>query len=223
MKQKFEKVGIFGRSQSGKSTLMDRLLRPMQRLILFDSEVDSREVSAKREGLVHIADIDTLQSYIADNYHIGFRIWFEPTSDYVQSLSDLSDVMIDFQKQYKEQYGRENRPALTLAVDEMADCYPNHTLSKSQSGFDTMCRRGRHNGIHLYGASQRLQEVSTKFRGQLDKRFIFSLQEARDLGVIREMFGADGREIAELVRKLPQLEYIKYHNNIYTMGKITFD
>jgi DNA helicase HerA-like ATPase len=221
---RFSRIGLFGRSQSGKSTLMDRALRGHKRVVLYDA-LPARAKTAQAEGFIKIESISDLMEAVRETYRHGFRFWFKPEDDedyLVLSLSDLSKFLIDHQNQHGERYGWDKVPDMTLAVDEMADCFPNHTLPKHMNGFSKMCRAGRHSSIHLVGATQRPAEVSTKFRGQLEKRFLFNLTEPRDLKAIEEMGGSDGKRLAEAVRRLPVLEYIRMEGGTYTKGKLTF-
>lgn len=217
------RIGIFGRSKSGKSTLMNRLMRSHRRTILFD-HVAERAGTAAQEGFTEVQNLDDLQELVDAGYGQGFRLWFRPNFrlDLVQALSDLSDFMMDIQEQFADRHSVAARPSLMLAVDEMANCFPNHALKKDQDMFSVMCREGRHKGIHLIGATQRPAEVSTKFRGQLEKRFIFNLTDAADLEAIEKMGGRDGRDLAEAVRLLHPLEYIRMENGSYTSGKLVF-
>lgn len=217
-----QRIGIFGRSKSGKSTLMDRLVSKRLRLIMFD-HIDEREASAQAYGLVKVDNLYELQERVDKHYLDGFRYWFQPDGDdLVQCLSDTSKWLLDIQKQFAKQHGASNRPEITLAVDEMANCFPNHTLRKDQDQFSLMCREGRHKGIHLIGATQRPAEVSTKFRGQLEKRFFFSLQDPADLGAVKNMGGVDGDRLAEIVRMLKKLQYVRMENGEYQYGELTF-
>ncbi|MBL4791256.1 MAG: hypothetical protein JKY60_20165 [Kordiimonadaceae bacterium] len=221
---KFERIGLFGKSQSGKSTMMDRILRGQPRVILFDA-LPARAENASREGYVKIETMIELQEAVRRNYETGFRYWFKPENDedfLVLALSDLSKFMIDHQDQYAAKYGLKNIADLVFAVDEMADCYPNHALPKKLNGFSKMCRSGRHSRIHLIGATQRPAEVGTKFRGQLEKRIFFTLTEPADLRAIADIGGAQGRMLAEAVSQLKALEYIRMENGTYTNGKLTF-
>jgi len=219
----FNRIGIVGRSQSGKSTLMDRILRNYRRVILFDA-IDERAATAAVEGYTEVDNINTLQDLVDRNYADGFRYWFHPPydGDLPLYLSDISAWLLDIQSQHAKQFGETTRPAIALAVDEMADCFPNQAQKADRDRFSVMCRSGRHKGIHLIGATQRPAEVSTKFRGQLNKRFIFNLTEPRDLQAVAEMAGADGAVIAEQVRQLAPLEYIRVEGTSYTSGKIHF-
>lgn len=221
---RFARCGLFGRSQSGKSTLLDRMLRGHRRVILSDA-LPGRAKTAQAEGFTRIESFAEVMDAVRESYSHGFRIWFKPDDDedyMVKALSDLSKFLIDHQNQHGERYGWDKVPDMTFAVDEMADCYPNHALSKSLNGFSRMCRSGRHAHIHLVGATQRPAEVSTKFRGQLEKRFLFNLTEPRDLKAIEDMGGTDGKRLAEAVRQLPALEYIRMEGGTYTRGKLRF-
>lgn len=221
---KFSRIGLFGRSQSGKSTIMDRILRGHRRCILFDA-LPTRAPSAAAQGYTHVTHINDLIAGIQANYWNGFRYWFQPEDEedhMVLSLSDVSKFLIDYQNQMIKQYGADGTPEVTLAVDEMADCFPNYSLPKKLNGFSRMCRSGRHSRIHLVGATQRPVNVSTNFRGQLEKRFLFNLPEPADLRIVAEMGGFRGRQLAEAVSRLLPLEYIRMENGQYTKGKLTF-
>ena len=221
---KFGRIGLFGRSQSGKSTMMDRILRHHRRVILYDA-LPARAANAAQEGYTQITSVSDLIAAVQANYWDGFRYWFKPDDDedfLVLALSDISKFLVDHQNQNAERYGLANIPELTLAVDEMADCFPNHNLPKKLNGFSRMCRSGRHSRIHLVGATQRPAEVSTKFRGQLEKRFLFNLTDPPDLRAVAEMGAARGRELADAVSLLKTLEYIRMENGAYTRGKLTF-
>lgn len=219
----YQRIGIFGRSKSGKSTLMDRMLRGHKRVILFDA-IDERAATARKEGFTEVTCLNELQDRVNDTYSTGFRYWFHPSydCDLIGALSDLSLFMLDIQTQYAERNGTSSRPGLMLAVDEMADCFPNYSMKKGQGQFENMCRMGRHKGIHLIGATQRPAEVSTKFRGQLEKRFLFNLTEPADLRAVTDMGGAQGKELAEAVRLLKPLDYIRMEGGEYSSGKLSF-
>jgi len=218
-----KRFGLFGRSKMGKSTYMDRAIRHHNRTIVFDA-IEERAENARRERLERVTCINELQDRVNQNYASGFRYWFQPDAmdDLVQSLSDLSLFMLDIQTQYADMHGVKKRPSLLLAVDEMADCFPNHTQPKGKDAFSSMGRMGRHKGIHLFGAAQRPAEVSTKFRGQLEAMVFFNLKIPADLEAVEKIGGRDGKALAEEVRLLKPLEYIRMENGEYTFGKLTF-
>lgn len=221
---KFEKIALYGESESGKSTMMNRILRPHKRVIVFDP-LRSRVNTAGAERLQKIEDINELRDAVRKNYRIGFRYWFKPENDedfLILSLSDLSKFMTDFQDQHADKYGEKNTADMFLGVDEMADCYPNYSLPKKLNGFSRMCRSGRHSNVHLVGATQRPAEVSTKFRGQIRKRVFFRLSETVDYNAVRAMVGEGNEQVAEDVRNLQQLEYIRMENGGFTRGRLTF-
>jgi len=218
------RFGFFGRSQSGKSTILDRIMRPHKRVVLFDP-LPARASNAAAEGFAKIEHISELQRAVQANYETGFRFWFKPENeeDFLQqSLSDLSYFLINHQDQYAERYGYGNIPEILFGVDEMSDCFPNQLLKKDCNGFSKMCRAGRHSLIHTLGATQRPAEVSTKFRGQLNRRYLFNLTEAADLRHVEEIGGIHGKELALAVSRLKSLEFIRMENNTFTPGKLTF-
>ena len=241
----FQKIGIVGRSKMGKSTYMDRAIRAHKRLIVFDT-VDERAETATNERLIEVRSMDELQNLIHKNYHRGFRYWFHPErrSDKIKALAELSDCLLETQSNFADDRRlrinqkladgipltpseklpiNEVRPSLMLAVDELATCVPNHSMKKESDDFELLCREGRHKGIHLVGAAQRLAEVSTKFRGQIEKWVFFNLKIAVDLDAVAKMGGLkDGARLADAVGSLLPLEFIRMENREYTKGKITF-
>lgn len=224
MIDKYARIGIAGRSQSGKSSFMDMMLREFPRAVLFDTN-DERAPVAKKEGFRRVTSIMELQERIDKKYAKGFKLWYLPEDepDDIQALHNLSLALWNIQTEEGNARGSENRPDIVLAVDEMADCFPNHHMKKDQDHFSLMCRKGRHKGIHLIGATQRFAEVSTKFRGQLSKRFFFNLTEPADLKVIRELGGEHGKLLAQAVQELKPLHYIRMENNTFTDGRVIFD
>jgi DNA helicase HerA-like ATPase len=219
-----EKMAIVGRSGYGKSSMMNRVMRKHKRVILFD-HVDERDTEAKREGFTEVRDFNQLQDLVDRHYKTGFRYWFHPDfrDNLIKHLHNLSDFMLDIQADYGRTYGVQNRPSLMLAVDEMKNSFPNHALKKDEDMFSYMCSEGRHKGIHLIGATQRPAEVSTKFRGQMEKIIMFNLNLGNDLDAIEAWGGKkDGKQLREAVRLLERLEYIRMENGAYTRGKLTF-
>ncbi len=223
MSEDYQRIGLFGRSKSGKSTMMDRILRGKRRAILFD-HLDERAENAQREGYTEIRSMDELQDRVDRDYATGFRFWFHPhyKDNLPVHLSNLSDYLLDIQTQEAELRGKENRPGIWFAVDELKRSAPNQIMKKGEDNFSLMCSEGRHKGIHLVGATQRIAEVTTKFRGQLEKRYFFSQGESADLETIKLIGGLDGKQLAEEVRKLKPLEYVRMENAQYSRGKLVF-
>ena len=221
----YPRIGCIGQSGSGKSTIADRIAWHFPRVILFDV-VESRTDAAKEQGYTKIESFNDLRRYVVDHYSKGFRVWFCPDvddDDLPLMLSDLSFFILDLQSQYIKAFGKPDLPEIMLYVDELADSFPNYGLKKDQQGFAKMCRKGRHNNVTLVGASQRFAEVSTKFRGQLTTRFLFKMTDPADLKMIEELGGAEhGKMLAQEVRKLPPLHYIRMENATFKRGVLTF-
>jgi len=223
------KICIYGRSGMGKSCLMNRLVRSHRRVILFD-HIEERSTEAQKEGFQEVTCLKELQDLIEKNYRKGFRYWYHPNfrEGLVKRLSELSDLLLHIQEEYGKtlkEAGKsiKNRPSLMLAVDELKASAPNRALKDDEDMFSFMCSEGRHKGIHLVGATQRPAEITTKFRGQMEDYYIFNLQEPRDYDAIEALGGKKhGKELAEIVRELKPLEYIRMHSNVFTKGKITF-
>ena len=66
------------------------------------------------------------------------------------------------------------------------------------------CSRGRHYGIEIIGAAQRLAEINTRWRGNESERFIFRLGDLADFQTAARWL-PDHRDA---LRHLRQFEYL---------------
>ena len=227
MSEVFSKNAIFGRSQSGKSQCMYRLTASATRLIWFDT-VDDYKDRDPRKDWVLVRNIDQLKQVLISCYRTGFKVHYCPygNEDFARALSDLCLELLNFQHAAKtvnvkglEGFGRQ---PLDLVVDEMADSYPTQQLSRDCQGMTRMCNMGRHQAIHLHGASQRPASVSTTFRANTETFYFFSLKEPRAVEAVERMAGVMGKEVARQVQQLRPLDFIRLHDGEIAQGRITF-
>ena len=66
---------------------------------------------------------------------------------------------------------------MTLVVEEMNLSFPVAGGVHKCTGFAEICSRGRHYGIDVIGASQRIAEVDTRFRGNCTESVVLRQED----------------------------------------------
>jgi hypothetical protein len=183
MRKDAQRVGVYGRSGSGKSYHVKRsLLAGRGRVVVFDP---MDEYAAER-----FRRADTLAAVLAElrrGWGTGFRIaYVPPAGREPEYLHRLSVLLAQAQAPYLA--GRDGRK-LTLVVEELNLSFPVGGLPRELSGFGELCSRGRHYGIELVGVSQRVAEVGTRFRGNTDRAYIFGQADHTSRRTILQMIG----------------------------------
>jgi hypothetical protein len=177
MNKDANRVGIWGGSGSGKSTRLKELLKGDNRQIILDPLDDWRH----EKGYKSVKTLKQLYKELKKNWNKGFKIVVRvdiAISDTVQILDELSKSLLIIQKPYSD---KKDKRKITLVVDEMADFYPNQGLKMQGHTFYALSRKGRHYGVNIFGASQRLAEVHTSFRGNARENYFFRQDEAIDV------------------------------------------
>lgn len=177
------RVGVWGRSGSGKSTYVKAMFGARARLVVFDPLDEYRELP----GFVRATSIRGVRDAMAKRWGAGFRIAYIPAAGAEAArLSELSWLLCKAQARFKA--GQDSRE-ITLVVEEMNTCFPVHGLSPDIMGFGEICSRGRHYGIEVAGVSQRIAEVNTRFRGNCTETIVFPQQGPRDVRAARDALG----------------------------------
>ena len=184
------RVGVWGGSESGKSTRIKEMTRDNNRMIVLDPMGDWQ----REAGFVNYTTLKGLYRGIKAQWHKGFK--FVLTVDEQQYfLPDLlQQIASDLFKIQEPYFNQQDKRVLTLVVDEMADFYPNVTLKPEQMAFNKLCRKGRHYGVKIIGASQRIAEVHTSFRGNCKENYYFRQDEAVDIGRVLQSIGTQYKE-----------------------------
>lgn len=205
------RTGILGASGSGKSTVMNELIRPARHLVLFDY-LPTRAETAGRDGIVKVRDLDDLKARMRANYASGFRLWYRPNvENQIEELHRVSLEIWNLQERLYE--AQKPLAAITLAVDEMSGAYPVTALPMNLRGFYRLCTGGRHYRINLVGATQRPAQVNTEFRGNLDQRYFLRLTEPADLDAVEK---TAGKEIRNKVASLPNYVFIHQKDGAFS-------
>jgi hypothetical protein len=179
---------IFGKSGSGKTYFAkNHIVKGMDRVIAFDPE----EEFADMRGFVAVSSLQQLADLALDCWEGNFRIAYLPSPGREeQELSEVSRLIERYQEPYRA--GKSN-DKVTLVVDELNLSFPLNPKPQND-GFARLCSRGRKRGVNLIGISQRPAEVSTRFRGNLDRMSVFELSLKNDWQAVAQYVGEDAQE-----------------------------
>lgn len=206
------RIGVWGRSGSGKSSYVKQALKGRRRLVVFDP---MDEYSG--EGCKSVHTVAAVRAEMRRNW-AGFRIAYVPQAgDEPDLLSELSRLLMWAQTPYKKSGGKVGS-LLTLTVEEMNTCFPVAGGAANSKDFANICSRGRHYGIEVFGLSQRIAEVSTRFRGNCTETVALKQKGPRDIKAAADELGIGPAQIAAL----QPLQYLHEKDGVITPGKITF-
>jgi len=203
------RVGVWGRSGSGKSSYIKQRIAKARRVVIFDplDEYEAEGFKAVRGNL------DAVRVAMRDNWR-GFRIaYVPPTGREPRALSALGNLLIAAQEPARKKGGG---PGITLVVEEMNLSFPVHGGATKAPGFAHICSRGRHYGIEVIGASQRIAEVSTRFRGNCTETVVLAQKGPRDLEAAAAELGCDKARVSALAN----LDYLQEKAGQITAGQV---
>jgi DNA helicase HerA-like ATPase len=177
------RIGVWGRSGSGKSSYVKALIRDRPRVVIFDP-LD--EYAAELRGFKRCASVEDVRRGMVAAWS-GFRLaYVPPAGREADRLSALCELLRYAQEPYR---AGKSRAGLTLVVEEMNASFPVHGGAERAPGFAELCSRGRHYGIELIGVAQRIAEVSTRFRGNATQTVVFPQSGPRDLAAAKDALG----------------------------------
>lgn len=203
------RIGIYGRSGSGKSTLSKRMLAGHKRLVVFDTQDEYRSFGFRRYSTLR-GVLGAMQRGWKD----GFRVaYVPPNGNEPMALHMLSLLLRRVQGPYK---AGASKVKLALVVEELNMSFPVNALPRELSGFGELCSRGRHYGIEIFGITQRIAEVNTRWRGNTNAAYIFPQGDHVDINTITRMIGPRWRE---KLLNLPDHQYLKIESGAVTEGK----
>ncbi len=205
------RIGVWGASGSGKSSYVKQKLVTLRRLVIFDP-LD--EYSSLR----NVTRCTTAQQVLVamrKNW-TGYRIaYVPPAGKETRALSQLSKLIIQAQEVYKT---TGKGQGMTLVVEEMNTCFSVNCSMKEASGFAEICSRGRHYGVEVYGLSQRIAEVNTRFRGNCTQSVVLRQQGPRDIQAAVDVLSGHKSQ----VMTLKNLDYLHEKQGTITAGTIKF-
>lgn len=202
------RLGVWGASGSGKSAFTKKRLKGLRRVVVFDP-------MDEYTPFTRAASVDAVRLAMLRNWG-GFTVrYVPPAGRETDALSQLCRLLILAQSEVKET-GRGD--PLTLVVEEMNLAFPVAGGEQKCPGFAEVCSRGRHSKIAVIGLSQRLAEVSTRFRGNCDETVIFRQKGPRDVQAAMAATGAT----KEAVSGLRNLDYLHERQGTITKGRLRF-
>lgn len=203
------RIGVWGRSGSGKSSYVKARLRGARRVVIFDPLAEYQA-----EGFRVVDTLEGLRVAMRDNWP-GFRLaYVPPAGKEPQALSALSRLLMAAQEPFRAS-GRG--AGITLVVEEMNLAFPVAGGVERAPGFADICSRGRHYGIEVIGVSQRIAEVATRFRGNCTETVVFPQKGPRDRMAAAAELGTDQAAVAQL----ENLHYLHERAGTVTPGAIT--
>tara|TARA_R110002074_G_scaffold8131_19_gene34102 strand:- start:1260 stop:1925 length:666 start_codon:yes stop_codon:yes gene_type:complete len=204
------RIGIWGRSGSGKSSYAKKLLKGRRRVVVFDP-LD--EYSA--EGIKRTAghDLDAVRVAMRGNWSRFRLAYVPPAGSEDRALSGLCRLLMAAQEPFR---ASGKGAQITLVVEELNMSFPSSGGVQKCPGFAEICSRGRHYGIEVIGLSQRLAEVNTRFRGNCTETVIFAQKGPRDQKAAREELGAG------VALPTSNLQYVREKGGEYETGELKF-
>lgn len=204
------RVGVWGRSGSGKSTYVKGRIKGRKRVVVFDPMAEygahgfqaANSVEAVRVGM--------------RNDWAGFRLALVPRPGQEPAdLSQLCKLLFAAQEPYRES---GQGKSLTLVVEEMSLSFPNAGGVQRCPGFAKACSMGRHYGIEIIGVSQRIAEVATRFRGNCTETVVLRQKGPRDLEAAAAELGIEKEQVAAL----EALQFLHEKDGKITPGRVKF-
>lgn len=202
------RIGVWGASGSGKSYLVKSMIKGRSRVVVFDPLAEYGPLCTATAKTV-----DQVRQAMMADWH-KFRIAFEPKPGIEpRELSRLCRLIIGAQEPYRAQ-GRGQ--GVTLVVEELNLSFPVGGGDAKCPGFAEVCSRGRHSGIEVFGLSQRIAEVGTRFRGNCSETYVLRQQGPRDLQAAADLTGLPVADI----RKVQNREFIHEKAGQIARGKV---
>jgi|TARA_A100000171_G_scaffold52764_1_gene72880 DNA helicase HerA-like ATPase len=204
------RIGVWGASGSGKSSYVKKAIKGRKRMVVFDP-------LGEYSALCNVTATNLEQVRVEMRYNwANFSIaYVPPAGQEPRALSALCKLMMAAQMPYKK---TGKGQGMTLIVEEMNLSFPVQGGAQKSPGFAEVCSRGRHYGIEVYGLSQRIAEVSTRFRGNCTETVVLRQQGPRDLAAATDAIGGDKAAVAALAN----LDYIHERQGTRKKGRIKF-
>lgn len=200
------RIGVWGASGSGKSSYVKQQVAQARRLIVFDplAEYDAAQVRT----------VEQVRAAMRSNFG-AFRLALVARAGAeCKELSKLCRLLMAAQQPFKD---RGKGSGLTLVVEEMNMSFPVAGGAQKCPGFAEICSRGRHYGIEVFGVSQRIAEVDTRFRGNCTETVVFRQKGQRDRTAAAAELGCGLSELPS-----ENLHYIHEKAGLLTKGQVTF-
>ena len=186
MKGQYPRIGVFGRTGTGKTTLAKQIVLHQNRVLVWDPMAEYDEVPNRLD------DLDELDGFLSE---VSGEPFF--AGRYVPQTPDRDEF--DGICGFVYDYGN-----MLFAVEEVAEvCGPSWLTP----GFSRIVHQGRHRSIGIAWVTQRLNEVSRTLTGLTDAWAGFNLAEPADLIALASRCG---RDYAERIAGLPRFKWLGF-------------
>lgn len=184
------------------------MLAAQRRVVVVDALRDDTW-TAKRYARVE--SLNELSAYLAARWRGPFRVVYTPPPAHcAYGLHMASRLLFAYSE-------RGGVAPVALGVDEMAESYSTaHAMTRGLGGFTRAVLQGRHIELSLYGATQRPQDVATRFRDNADRAYFFGLHDAAGRDAILRRIG---REHGDALSGLKRFEFLEWREGKVTKGR----
>lgn len=194
---------FYGMTQSGKTTLAEKMLEKINRAILFDF---TGKMSPKGSTIVEDFSTESiLKVFSKFKDQKSFKIVFRPRGIAIEErFNKIACLALSLGKQAVK---RGENERLVLLVDE-ADfvCTPQYQSAELK----TVINVGRHDGVDSWMIARMPQRLHTDIRGNASSVFCFKLTDDSALSYIKK---AVGKKPAEKIRMLEQYSFLAWKDN----------
>ena len=210
MKKDAKIIGVWGGRGSGKSTRIKEIVKALPRVIVIDPTGEYM----REKGFVSYKTLKGMYRGIRDNWNKGFKVSLN-LSEVMDKEAIVRQISTDLLVMQKAYFDERDTRKITLVIDEMSLCVPNRTMKPDEREFLQLCNLGRHYGVEIIGASQRLAQVHTDFRGNTAENYYLRMMEHVDIQAAK-------RSIGDQAAKLPTLaphNYLHFTSEGVKAGK----
>ena len=185
-----ELINISGARGSGKTTRQIELIDGLDRVIVLDPIG-----TFKAAGFTKVGSLPSMYRKIKEGWHSGFRIYFHTPPSQIACTEIMKRLSRDLFKIQKPYYEDRDDRKITLVIDEAHKFFPNRQMSpEDQEPLEDIIALGRHYGIEMIAATQRLAKLWTEYRGNSTQAYYFMQGSSADYNAVLSMIGNEHRE-----------------------------
>lgn len=201
MNKDAEIIGIWGGRGSGKTTRQIELMAGRDRVIVLDPMG-----SFKAKGFKTVNSLKSLYMQIKKGWNSGFKLVLRTQPNETACISIMKQLARGLFAVQKPYFIGKDRRKITLVLDEAHKFFPNRRLvPEEQEPLEDIIALGRHYGIEMIAASQRLAKVWTEYRDNCSQHYFFRQGDHTGLNAVLSSIGNDHKD--EL-RDLRDHEYL---------------
>lgn len=180
-------IGCWGGRGSGKTTRQIELIEKRDRVIVLDPMK-----SFAGKGFRRVNSLRDLYKAMKAGWGSGFRLILStPSSEAgcIEIMRKLSRDLFLIQKPY---FDFKDSRKITLVLDEAHKFFPNRRMTpEEQEPLEDIIALGRHYGIEMISASQRLAKVWTEYRGNCSQHYFFMQGDHSDFSAVLAIIGTE--------------------------------